>query len=131
MGKQTRTLYRPVGLKEMELIIAAHSRAFPPRLEWQPIFYPVLNREYAAQIACDWNTEDAASAYVGFVTAFDVDADYLTRFEEHIVGGTQHRELWVPADELTTFNEHIHGKIQIVDVFYGEKYTGKRDWGIG
>jgi len=33
-------LYRPVGLKELELIAASNYSAFPPRLPEQPIFYP-------------------------------------------------------------------------------------------
>jgi hypothetical protein len=40
-------LYRPVGLKELELIVQADFRAFPPRLPEQPIFYLVLNIEAA------------------------------------------------------------------------------------
>jgi hypothetical protein len=52
------TLYRPVGTKELELISQLDLRAFPPRLEIQPIFYLVLNFDYAAQIARDWNTKD-------------------------------------------------------------------------
>lgn len=120
-----RTLYRPVGLKELQLILKANWRAFPPRLEWQPIFYPVLNREYAEQIARDWNTKDKASGYAGFVTEFDVDADYLAQFEEHIVGGTQHRELWIPADKLDNFNEQIAGDIRLIAAFYGENYQGR------
>ena len=66
------TLYRPVGLKEMELNVASGWRKFPLRLEWQPIFYPVLNQQYAEQIALDWNTKDEFSGYCGIVTAFDI-----------------------------------------------------------
>jgi hypothetical protein len=44
---ETTTLFRPVGQKELELIEAAGWRRFPPRLFWQPIFYPVLTEEYA------------------------------------------------------------------------------------
>ena len=40
-------LYRPVGLKELELIYDSGMRAFPARLPQQPIFYPVLDLEYA------------------------------------------------------------------------------------
>lgn len=125
-----KTLYRPVGLQEYQLIAITDFRVFPPRLEWQPIFYPVLNYEYAAQIARDWNTKDAASGYAGFVTAFDVDADYLSQFDEHIVGGSQHRELWILAEELENFNTHIRGKIRVVAVFYGEGYLGERNFAI-
>ena len=79
-------LYRPVGLKELKLIAETDFQAFPPRLSHQPIFYPVLNFEYAAQIAHDWNTKDEASDFVGFVTKFEVDDAYVSRFEVKVVG---------------------------------------------
>ncbi len=120
------TLYRPIGLKELRLILQADLRAFPPRLEHQPIFYPVLNFEYAEQIARDWNTKDPVSDYVGFVTAFDVDADYLSQFEPQAVGTKTHQELWVPAAQLDEFNQHIRGKIRIKAVYYGNLFTGER-----
>ena len=123
-----KTLYRPVGLKKLELIIANNWQGFPPRLEWQPIFYPVLNRAYAEQIARDWNTKDKASDYVGFVTAFDVDSDYLSQFEEQVVGGSIHRELWIPAEELEAFNKSIEGNIRLITAFYGENYSGAKDY---
>jgi hypothetical protein len=47
MADATTILYRPVEQKELDLIAASAYRAFPPRLDWQPIFYPVLNEEYA------------------------------------------------------------------------------------
>jgi hypothetical protein len=53
-------LYRPVGPKELALIAASDYTAFPPRLAEQPIFYPVLNFEYAEQIARDWNATTPA-----------------------------------------------------------------------
>ncbi len=63
-AQETTTLYRPVGPRELELIEASGFRAFPPRLPEQPIFYPVLSFEYAAQIARDWNAKDAPRATV-------------------------------------------------------------------
>lgn len=48
-------LYRPVGSKELELIKKSNYRRFPPRLVEQPIFYPVLNEQYATEIASSWN----------------------------------------------------------------------------
>jgi len=123
MAKSSQNLYRPVGLKEMQLILDADARAFPPRLPEQPIFYPVLNLEYARQIAKQWNTKDAASGYVGYATQFEVDADYINQFDEQIVGGSTHRELWVPAEKLENFNQHIAGYITIVEAYYGEYYS--------
>lgn len=60
-------LYRPVRPKELALIAASGYREFLPRLPEQPIFYPVLNEEYARQIAREWNVPDSGT-------------DYLTRF---------------------------------------------------
>ena len=58
--KQTTVLFRPVGEDELRLIAASGYQSFPPRLPGQPIFYPVLNEEYATQIARDWNTSKVA-----------------------------------------------------------------------
>jgi hypothetical protein len=123
-----RTLFRPIGLDELRLIIASQMRYFPSRLPDQPFFYPVLNREYAQQIAAQWNTKDSSgrAAQVGFVTEFDVRAEYLERFEEHTVGSSIHRELWVPAEELENFNNQIVGQIRVTDMFYGLDYDGPR-----
>lgn len=120
----TTKLYRPVGIKEMELIIHADRCAFPPRLDWQPIFYPVLNFEYAAEIAQQWNTTDEASGYCGIVTSFEVLSSYLEQFEVQNVGYTHHDELWVPAEELDTFNANIQGQIQIEAIYYGDQFRG-------
>jgi hypothetical protein len=43
----------------------------------QPIFYPVMNEEYAIQIARDWNVPASGS---GFVTRFELPAGYLAKF---------------------------------------------------
>jgi len=119
-------LYRPVGLKELELIAQSDFAAFPPRLPIQPIFYPVLNLEYATQIAREWNTRDPVSGFIGFVTKFEIDDIYAAKFEVQIVGSSQvHQELWVPAEELTEFNGHIIGKIQVVAAYPGAQFEGK------
>jgi hypothetical protein len=117
-------LYRPVDPKELELIAASGYAAFPPRLPEQPIFYPVLNFEYAAQIARDWNA--TTPPYAGYVTRFEVEDGYVRRFEVHTVGGKVHQELWVPAEELEEFNRHIIGKIEIVAEYHGKKEGEKQ-----
>ena len=115
----TVTLYRPVGVKELELIRDSGYRAFPPRLPHQPIFYPVLNEVYAQQIARDWNTADAASGFAGYITRFDVAAAYLQQFEVKTVGGNTHQEYWIPAAELDAFNQHIVGQIEVIAEYHG------------
>ena len=118
-------LYRPVGLRELELVAEAEFKAFPPRLPEQPIFYPVLNFEYAEQIARDWNT--TSDSYAGFVTKFEVADEYVKKFDVQVVGARIHQELWVPAEELEEFNRHILGKITIEAAYYGEKFEGEVD----
>jgi hypothetical protein len=118
--RQTTTLYRPVGQKELDLIRESDWRCFPPRLSWQPIFYPVLNEEYAIQIAREWNTKDEASGFVGYVLRFEVRKDYISRFEPQQVGGQTHVEYWIPAEELDEFNENIIGRIELLHEFRPE-----------
>lgn len=117
MQAESVTLYRPVGRKEFDLIAESRFTRFPPRLPEQPIFYPVLNREYAEQIARDWNTKDERSGFAGYVLEFDVDAAYLGRFDVQKVGGQQHLEYWIPAKELEEFNQNIRGVIRVIAQF--------------
>lgn len=89
-------------------------KEFPPRLPGQPIFYPVTNEAYAIQIARDWNVRDSG---VGYVTSFEVETEYLSKFEIQKVGGQIHTELWIPAEELEEFNSRIVGKIRITQKY--------------
>lgn len=116
------TLYRPIGLQELQLIIDLAFKAFPPRLEWQPIFYPVLNQEYAEQIAEKWNTKDEFSGYCGNVTKFDLPSDYLQKYEVQNVGGFIHNELWIPSEDLNELNSNIIGQIEIAKVFKSDNF---------
>ena len=111
------TLFRPVGDAELTSIRQSGWREFPPRLPEQPIFYPVLDEQYAVQIARDWNTRDGGT---GYVLRFEVDGDYLSRYDVQTVGSRVHREYWIPADELAHFNEHIISPIEVIAVFSGE-----------
>jgi hypothetical protein len=115
---ETTVLYRPVGERELDLIRESGWREFPPRLPHQPIFYPVLNEEYAAQIARDWNTKDPASGYAGYVTRFRVLSRYLEQYEVQKVGGERHLEYWIPAEDLPEFNRSLIGPIEVVAEFH-------------
>lgn len=123
---KTVTLYRPVGQLELELIVRSGSRGFPPRLSWQPIFYPVLNVEYASSIANEWNTNDDANGNVGYVTQFEIPEEYFNTFEVQNVGASHHNEIWVPAEQLEEFNTKIINGIKVVKAFYGEKFKGEK-----
>src|SRR5690349_20561024 len=100
-------LYRPIGLHELRLVAAASSRAWPPRLPHQPIFYPVLSFSYARAIARDWNPTDEASGFVGFVSRFKLEDEFARRYEPQRAGGAANLELWVPAEDLAELNGHI------------------------
>ena len=120
-------LYRPTGLAELRLVAQAGWIAWPPRLADQPIFYPVLTLAYARRIAQDWNSKDALSGYVGFVTRFEIDEAFATKYPIQLAGGRSHEELWVPADELVEFNDHIVGKIEVIESYPGPRFLGEID----
>src|SRR4051812_46647072 len=106
MNHGTVILYRPVGPKELALIAASGFREFPPRLPEQPIFYPVLNEDYARKIARDWNVPDSGA---GYVTRFVVKEEFIRRYQVQTVGSSVHQELWIPAEDLTEMNRNIEG----------------------
>ena len=110
---ETTVLFRPVGQKELELIQQSEFTAFPDRLPEQPIFYPVLNEDYATQIARDWNAKHNLDR-VGYVTRFRVRSEYLKHREIKTVGGSVHQEYWIPAEELPEFNRNIVGRIEVL-----------------
>ncbi len=113
MEIETITLWRPVGPKELELMAAAHMRAFPPRLPDQPIFYPVLTESYATKIARDWNAPRGG----GYVTRFDVSRTFLAKYDVREAGGREHLEYWIPAEDLQAFNAAIVGQIEVIAEF--------------
>lgn len=107
-------MYRPVGPKELALIAASAFREFPPRLPEQPIFYPVLNEAYAADISRKWNVRDYGA---GYVTRFRVRTAFVSKYPVQIVGDSTCQELWVPAEDLADFNANIVGKIEVIAEF--------------
>jgi hypothetical protein len=117
-------LFRPVGQKELDLIKESGFKSFPPRLFHQPIFYPVLNREYAEKIARDWNTKDPVSGFVGYVTEFKVKTAFLAQYDIQIAGDkTVHQEYWIPAADLDEFNRNIVGSIEVTAEFRDKAKT--------
>jgi hypothetical protein len=115
--EETTVLFRPVGETELRLIVESGYRAFPPRLPGQPIFYPVINEEYATQIARDWNAKNSQSK-AGYVTRFAVKREYLSQFTVQKVGGSLHLEYWIPAEKQAEFNQNIVGLIEVISEFH-------------
>jgi hypothetical protein len=116
---ETTILYRPVGRNELALIRESGFTKFPPRLPGQPIFYPVLNEEYAMQIARDWNAKHNKDRR-GYVARFQMKTKFLARYEVQTVGASHHQEYWIPAEELEVFNQNIVGEIEVIGEFRGE-----------
>ena len=81
----------------------------------QPIFYPVLNEEYATKIARDWNVCASGS---NFVKRFAVKSDYLAKFAIQTVGSSICQKYWIPPEQIETFNRNIVGKIEVIAKFY-------------
>ena len=110
----TIEMFRPVGPEELELLRKSGFKRWPPRLPEQPIFYPVTNARYAAEIAERWNVKDSG---FGAVTRFRVAKHFMSKYEIQQVGGAHHTEWWVPADELEALNDHIIGTIEVIQEF--------------
>jgi hypothetical protein len=111
----TVTLFRPTGPEELELVRASGFKRWPRRLPEQPIFYPVTNKEYAIEIARDWNVRASGS---GFVTRFHVCSKFMQRYRTEQVGASHHTEWWVPAEDLEELNDNIVGRIEVVCEFH-------------
>ena len=111
-------LWRPTGPEELALVEASGWREWPPRLPWQPIFYPVLNEDYATKIARDWNVKHSGS---GYVTRFRVRRSFLHRYDIHQVGGRTILEYWIPAEDLGELNANIIGLIELVAEYHQDK----------
>jgi hypothetical protein len=110
----TTTLYRPVGPAELALLRESGFTAWPPRLPDQPIFYPVLNEGYAADIARQWNVQASGS---GYVTRFRVRTDFARRYPTQQAGGSDKLELWIPADDVDAVNRALAGRIEVIAGF--------------
>jgi len=117
VNSDTVILYRPVGPKELDLIAGSGYREFPPRLPEQPIFYPVLNEEYARQIAREWNIPASGA---GYVTRFALKRDFASRHPVQKVGSSIHQELWIPAEDLAEMNRNIVGLIEVIGEYKSE-----------
>src|SRR3954469_6840187 len=111
----TVTLWRPTGPDELALVEASGWRAWPAGLPDQPLFYPVLNEDYATRIARDWNVKASG---IGYVTRFEVAKALLDLYEVHQVAGQTILEYWIPAEVLGAFNASIVGTIQVVAEYH-------------
>lgn len=104
-------MFRPVGPNEYRLLEQNDFTKWPPRLETQPIFYPVTNEQYASEIAQKWNVRDHG---LGFVTRFFVKSAFADKYDIQQVGASHHTEWWIPAEDLDELNRNIVGLIEVI-----------------
>jgi hypothetical protein len=90
-------------------------RAWPPRLPEQPIFYPVLNEDYAAEIAREWNVKHSGA---GYVTRFQVRTVFLDRCPVQQAVDRTILEYWIPADDLPELNANLVGLIEVIAEYH-------------
>lgn len=117
MNVETTILYRPVGPEELELIAASGYREFPARLPEQQFFYPVLNEDYARQIARDWNVKASGA---GYVTRFALRKEFAAKYPVQKVGSSIHQELWIPTEEVAEMNRNMVGPIEVIAEYKNE-----------
>jgi len=117
MTEEAVTLYRPTGLKELELVKQSGFKRWPPRLSFQPIFYPVTNDRYATEITTKWNVKEKG---LGYVTRFKVRKSFMDRYPIQQVGDFYHTEWWIPAADLEELNNNIVGLIEVVGEYHKE-----------
>ena len=48
---------------------------------------------------------------------FQVETEFLARYEVQTVDASARQEYWIPAADLEEFNRHIVGEIEVVAVF--------------
>jgi len=104
-------MYRPTGPEEYQLIADSGFTKWPPRLEGQPIFYPVTNEKYAREITEQWNIRDSG---VGYVFKFLVEKSFVEGYNVEKVGGKDHTEWWIPSEKMDDLNKAIVGKIKMI-----------------
>lgn len=69
------------------------------------------NRSASVDITKNWNMKEHG---LGYVTRFQVNTEYLSRYAVHVVGSREHSEYWIPANELEEFNKNIVGSIEVI-----------------
>ena len=110
-------MYRPTGPEEYQLVADSGFTKWPPRLEGQPIFYPVTNETYAREITEQWNIRDSG---VGYVFRFLVKRSFVDAYSLEKVGGKDHTEWWIPAEKMNELNDSIVGKIEMIGRYPSE-----------
>lgn len=78
-------LYRPVGSKRIGADKEKQLSQISTEINGTAYFYPVLNEQYATEIASSWNVKYNED-HRGYVTKFEVDDQYCGQFEVHQVG---------------------------------------------
>lgn len=122
---ETVALYRSVGPGQLKCIVESGWKKFPPRLHWQPYFYPMLHESFAHKIASQWNVKQSGA---GYVVRFNVKKSYVERLPIYIIGGPEHKEYRIAADELAGLNESIVGDIELMATYDSQPEPKQSLW---
>jgi hypothetical protein len=71
-----------------------------------------------------WNTRDAASGEIGYVTRFRVRAAFLSTYPVQVAGAAYHQEYWIPAEDIDAFNAAIVGSIELIATYHSAEDGG-------
>lgn len=128
-------LFRPVGLFELQALVAAEFSVFPAQAwlaqQAYASYAPSVDLEFARQIARDWIATDERTGFVGFVTQFDVKDVFMAGIAVQGSGPTCHREIWIPPEREEEFNLHIQGPIRVSETFIGARFEGDIEQATG
>jgi len=114
----TVTLYQPVSMEELQAIRTSNWTEFPPHDPEQPIFRPVTDEDFAAQLARDWNAVHTTYRR-GYVVRFAVSQAFMSAYANKAAGVRGHEEYWIPTEDLSLLNAAIQGQIAVAGTFSG------------
>lgn len=66
------------------------------------------------EVASKWNVRQSGA---GYVTRFEVRAEFMAQYPTHQIGGRDHTEWWIPTEDLEKLNDNILGKIEVIRSF--------------
>lgn len=116
----TKTLYRPVGEKEMILIIESNYKKIPNSEEWKD-FLSLETNKHAAKRYAKTYYRGAHTNYLGFVIEFEVTEAEYEKWDDKSKDEYE-KKIYVPKNKLEDFNEQIVGEIKATHLFVGYEF---------
>ena len=115
VGGDTTVLFRPVGEKELALIVGRLSRLSTPPARAADF----LSRHERRLRGSDRARLEHSRRRDRLRERFRVRSAFLRRYSRHTVGASTHGEYWIPAEELPDFNAALVGPIEVIAELHG------------